>query len=153
MTSRVVTASLVVLGAAGALHGNRTEPASAVPADTTVTVHSTGSALEFVPSRLAVRSGVRVRLVFVNEGTLPHNFVLVRDPNDIDTLGLAALDASETGYVPLQHRDRLIAYSALAAPGQTVEIVFEVPPPGDYTFVCLYSGHYNMMIGTLRSLR
>lgn len=54
--------------------------------------------------------------------------------------------------MPLAHRDRLIAWSKLASSGQTVEITFTVPPPGEYTFVCLFPGHYNMMLGTLRAL-
>lgn len=128
-------------------------PGSGAVRDTTITIRTTGSALEFSPSRIAVRQGTRVRLVYVNEGTLPHNLVLVRDADDIDMLGMAALDASGTGYVPLQHRDRMIAHSGLAAPGTTVQVVFEAPPPGEYSFVCLYAGHYNMMVGSLRSLR
>jgi hypothetical protein len=55
--------------------------------------------------------------------------------------------------VPLTLKDRMIAYSALASPGQTVEMVFVVPPPGEYTYVCLMSGHAGVMLGTLRSLR
>lgn len=120
--------------------------------DTTITIHTTGSALEFTPARIAVRHGTRVRMRYVNAGTLPHNLVLVWDGDAIDRLGLAALDASETDYVPLQHEDEMIAHSRLAAPGDTVEVTFDAPPPGEYFFVCLYAGHYNMMIGTLRSL-
>ena len=112
-----------------------------------------GSNLEFVPSRISAKNGARVTIRYVNEGTLPHNLVLLRDPEDLDTLGPAAYDAAETGYVPLAHRDLLIAWSDLASPGQTVEITFVMPPPGEYTFACLFPGHYNMMLGTLRSLR
>ncbi len=121
--------------------------------DTTITIRSTGSALEFQPSRVSVRQGLQVRLVYINQSTLPHNLVVARDGNDIDLLGLAALDASGTGYVPLQHQDRMIAHTRLAAPGDTVQVDFRAPPPGEYLFVCLYAGHFNMMVGTLRSVR
>ena len=120
--------------------------------DTTITIYSSGTALEFQPSRISAKAGTRLRLRLVNEGTLPHNIVLVRDESDIDALGSAAYRAQDTGYVPLEQKDRLFAWSELAAPGETVEMTFEVPPPGEYFFVCLYPGHYNMMIGTLRSL-
>lgn len=155
--SIVAAAALGALGTEGVLQRGQAGPFSlghsAVTADTTITIRTTGSALEFVPSRIAVRQRTRVRLVYVNEGTLPHNLVLLWDWDDIDALGRAALDAAATGYVPLQRRDRLIGYSGLAAPGETVHVEFEVPAPGEYPYVCLYAGHYNMMIGTLRSLR
>ena len=120
------------------------------PTDTTITVRA-GSALEFDPVTISVKQGTRVRLRLVNTGTLPHNIVVVRDSSDLDRLAAAA--SHEGGdYVPLALKDRMIAYSALASPGQTVEMVFVVPPPGEYTYVCLMSGHAGVMLGTLRSL-
>lgn len=126
--------------------------ASTAPPDTTITIRTTGTNLAFSPSQISAKQGTRVRVRFINDGTLPHNIVLVKREDDISVLGRAALNASETGYVPLEHEDRMFAYSALAAPGETVEMTFEVPPAGEYFFVCLYSGHYNMMYGTLQSL-
>lgn len=137
---------LALLANAGELQAQSPEP------DTTITIYSSGTALEFQPSRISAKAGTRLRIRLVNEGTLPHNIVLVRDEGDIDALGTAAYRAQDTGYVPLEQKDRLFAWSELAAPGETVEMTFEVPPPGEYFFVCLYPGHYSMMIGTLRSL-
>jgi azurin len=122
-------------------------------ADTVITLRTTGSNLEFMPDHVSARQGTRVTIRYVNEGTLPHNIVLVKEEADIDVLGSAAFQAKETGYVPLEHADRMIAYSALAVPGSTVELTFEVPEAGEYFFVCLYPGHYNMMYGTLRALK
>jgi azurin len=121
--------------------------------DTTITIRSLGSNLEFLPSEIAVKEGTNLRIRYVNEGTFPHNIVVVRAESDIDPLGLAAFDAAATGYVPSTKADRIVAHSTLASPGETVEFTFVVPPAGDYPFVCLYPGHYNMMVGTLRSLR
>jgi azurin len=33
-----------------------------------------------------------------------------------------------------------------------VNITFMVPPAGAYTYVCLFPGHANMMLGTFRAL-
>jgi plastocyanin len=121
-------------------------------ADTTITINASSSSLEFDPSAIAVRQGTRVRLRFVNRGTLPHNFVLVRDEGDIDSLAAAAAKLGGS-YVPLGQKDKLIAYTPLASPGQTVEVTFVVPKPGLYTYVCLMSGHSNSMFGTFRALR
>lgn len=122
------------------------------PADTTITIRAGSSTLEYDPPAIAAKQGTRVRIRFINAGTLPHNIVFVKDDDDID--GLAAA-ASRLGgdYVPLAQQDRMIAYSALASPGQTVELTFVVPPAGVYTYVCLFSGHSNSMLGALRSLR
>ena len=120
--------------------------------DTTITIWASTGGLEFDPAVIAVKQGTRVRLRFVNEGTLPHNFVLVRNEADLDTLALAASQAGGD-YVPLALKDRLLAWTKLASPGDTVEVTFVVPPPGEYTFVCLMSGHAAVMLGKLRSLR
>lgn len=128
------------------------DASAGVQVDTTITIRTTGSNLEFSPSRISAKAGTRVRIRYVNDGTLPHNIVLVKDEGDIDMLGMAAFQASKTDYVPLQHEERMIAHTELAVPGATVEMTFVVPPAGEYFFVCLYPGHYNMMVGTLRSL-
>jgi plastocyanin len=120
--------------------------------DTTITVKASSSTLEFDPPVIAARHGTRVRIRFVNTGTLPHNFVIVRNEDDIDDL---AAVAAKTGgdFVPVAQKAKLIAYSTLASPGQTVDITFVMPPAGDYTYVCMMTGHSNTMLGKLRSLR
>jgi len=123
------------------------------PPDTVITLRTTGSNMSFEPDHISARQGTRVTVRYVNDGTLPHNFVLVKEEADIDVLGPAAFQAKDTGYVPLELADRMIAYSDLAVPGATVEVTFVMPPAGDYFFVCLYPGHYNMMFGTLKSLQ
>jgi uncharacterized cupredoxin-like copper-binding protein len=123
------------------------------PPDRTITLRTEGSNLDFEPRQISATAGTRLRVVYVNDGVLPHNFVLLRDENDLVILGLASYQAEDTGFVPVaEHADKIIAYTALASPGETVEVTFEVPPPGEYLFACIFPGHYNVMIGTLRSL-
>lgn len=121
--------------------------------DTTITIKASGSTLEFVPPRISAKTGTRLRIRFVNEGTLPHNVVLPRSEDDIDALVQAAYGAAETGFVPLGDKAKIVAYTTLASPGQTVEVTFTVPPPGEYTYICLFPGHATSMFGTLRALR
>jgi uncharacterized cupredoxin-like copper-binding protein len=121
--------------------------------DTTVVVRSEGPGLEFLPPRLALKNGLRVRVRYVNDGLLPHNIVFPKNEDDIDDLAVEAMSAAATGYVPMNQAAKLFAYSRLAKPNETTELVITVPPPGEYRFVCLYPGHQNTMIGTLRSLR
>jgi plastocyanin len=122
-------------------------------ADTTLIVRSVGSVLEFVPPNISARQGTRVRIRFVNEGSLPHNLVVIRDEDDVDALATAAYAADRTGYVPVADSAKLVGYTTLASPGQAVEVTFIMPPPGVYPFLCLFPGHSNSMIGSLRSLR
>ena len=123
------------------------------PVDRTVTLRTSGSNLSFDPDAISLKAGTRVQIQYINDGVLPHNFVLLRSEDDLDDLGAAAYEAEATGFVPLDAKDKLIAYTPLAAPGMTVTVTFVVPAPGEYTFVCLFPGHYNVMLGTLRALR
>ncbi|MGQ0702476.1 MAG: plastocyanin/azurin family copper-binding protein [Gemmatimonadales bacterium] len=128
-------------------------PYSLLPApDTTVTIRTTSSTLQFEPPAVSVQHGTRVRLRLLNEGTLPHNLVIVREEADIDSLAAAA---SRQGgdYVPANLKSKLIAWTPLASPGQMVETMFDAPPPGTYPYVCLVSGHAMSMLGELRVLR
>jgi plastocyanin len=127
--------------------------ANARAADTVaVTVKSSSSTLAFEPDEITVKHGTVVRLRFVNTGTLPHNFVLVKNEDDLDALAMAAMEEGGD-YVPRDMKDKLFAFTKLASPSQTVEVVFPAPPPGLYTYVCLMSGHAAMMLGKLRSVR
>ena len=39
----------------------------------------------------------------------------------------------------------------LAGPGERMAVVFTMPPPGEYPFICTYPGHARFMQGTLVS--
>ena len=127
--------------------------ASQTLGDTTITIRALSSTLEFVPASISVKTGRRLRLRFTNDGTLPHNFVLAKRDDDIDEIAVAAYQAAESGFVPPSVRDKLIAWTRLASPGETVEVEFVVPAPGSYTYICLFPGHAASMLGTLRALR
>src|SRR5688500_13614829 len=148
LLSIAVLALLAVGGSAAHAQPAKDAP---VAVDTTIDIMAMGSTLAFETTEIAVKQGKRVRLRFMNHGTLPHNLVIAKTDDDVDVLAEAAAAAYETGFVPVQMKDRMIGYTALASPGETVEFIFVVPPAGTYTYVCLISGHYNSMLGTLRS--
>ena len=128
-----------------------TAAADKAPVDTTIDVMAMGSTLEFTPAEISVKAGKRVRLRFMNHGSLPHNLVIAKAEDDIDALIAASGMAYKTGYVPVELKDKMIGWTTLASPNQTVEFDFVAPPPGEYTYICLISGHYNSMLGTLRT--
>ena len=153
MLSRVTIAVLIGGTAAVLTSAGRNGVAIRQGADTTITIRAAGSTLEFTPTRVSAKAGRRVRIRFVNDGTLPHNLVVPKNEDDIDALTLAAYQASETGYVPLDMKEKLVGWTTLASPGQSVEVTFVVPAAGEYTYVCLFPGHANSMFGTLRALK
>ena len=131
------------------------EPATLSPmevtgtATDTIELRSEGPTLQFLPDRISASSGERVLLRYENGGDLPHNFALFRREESIDRMASAAYDAESTGFIPVAAADELIAYTLLVSPGQTAEAEFIVPPPGRYTFICLFPGHAQMMLGVL----
>jgi uncharacterized cupredoxin-like copper-binding protein len=150
---RIALRWLLTAVVAGACLADGTADSQEATPSRTITLRTQGSNLDFEPRQISATAGTRLRVVYVNNGVLPHNFVLLRDPDDLAILGLASYRAEDTGFVPVaEHADRMIAYTALASPGETVEVTFEVPPPGEYLFACIFPGHYNAMIGSLRSL-
>ena len=148
-----VIAAAVVAVAAESLYGVVIPGNVVQGVDTTITIRASSSTLEFNPARVSAKAGTRVRIRFVNDGTLPHNLVVPKKDDDIDALALAAYQAGETGYVPMDMKDKLVSWTALASPGESVETTFVVPAAGEYTYVCLFPGHSNSMFGTLRALK
>lgn len=109
--------------------------------------------MRFEQTEFTVKPGQQVRLVFVNTATSPamqHNVVILTDPNAVDRVGTAAMEAGEANeYVPTD--EAILAHTSLAAPGETVEVTFTAPSePGDYKYICTFPGHYVMMQGTMR---
>jgi plastocyanin len=123
-------------------------------ADTTVIeIYTTNAALAFDPDLIRAKAGSIVKIRYVNESALAHNLVILKSEKDLDVVGQASFHAAGTGFVPMEHKAKMIAYSPLANAGKTVEFTFTVPPVGDYLFACFVDGHFNMMIGKLRSYK
>ncbi len=72
-----------------------------------------GSEFEFSPSTITLQKGERVRIIFRNVGSVPHNFV-------VDELGIR---------------------TPTIAPGRTAQVDFEVTKSGTFSFYCSVAGH------------
>jgi azurin len=118
----------------------------------TVEIRPVGNEMRYETTEFSVKAGEQVRLVFVNTATsaaMHHNVVILTDPTAVERVGTAALTASANDYIP--EDDAILAHTAMAAPGATVEVTFTAPTePGDYTFICTYPGHYLLMRGVMR---
>jgi azurin len=118
-----------------------------------VTIRPVGNEMRYEQTEFTVQPGQEVRIVFENTATseaMHHNVVVIEDRESIDRVGNAALEAgAEADYIP--EDDAIIAYTAMAAPGETVEVTFTAPDTaGDYPYICTYPGHYMLMQGTMR---
>jgi len=114
-----------------------------------IELRSTGVALSYDVTEIRAKAGERLSLLYANESEMVHNLVIVRSESDIEPVGIAALAAHATEWVPSSERARILAASPLAQPGQTVTLDFTAPSPGVYPYICTFSGHFTVMQGRL----
>ncbi len=109
-----------------------------------------GDELKFATTEIKATAGTELTIKFVNTSSLmPHTVVVLKDNEAIEPVGMAAMEAQEHGYIPQDHLDRIIAATEVAQPGETVEVTFTVPAPGEYPYICTFPGHYTLMQGIL----
>ncbi|HSG96452.1 MAG TPA: plastocyanin/azurin family copper-binding protein [Woeseiaceae bacterium] len=120
----------------------------------TITVGTLGDELAYDVVEIRARAGSEITVEFVNlSGGMPHNIVFVNSDSDINPVGLAALEASQTDYIPQDELDRIFGYTSMAGPGETVSVTMRVPDePGTYPYICTYPGHFTVMQGKLLAL-
>ena len=123
----------------------------AQPVDAELVVPAVRNALRYAVERVEAPAGATVRLVMDNAAStapaMVHNVVVVRGPADVERVGRAAAGVREDEALD----EAVLALTPLAAPGARTAVVFTMPPPGEYPFICTYPGHYTFMEGTLVS--
>ncbi len=118
-----------------------------------------GNMVAFELVEITAKAGSQLKVVMDNIATNPgmrHNFVLLNvrpdDNGTIENIGIGAIQAGEAKeYIP--DSKAILAFTPMADAGQRTEVVFTVPPPGDYSYICTYLGHYIQMRGVLHSVK
>lgn len=107
-----------------------------------------GNELKFEQTTFSVKAGQEIELTFNNTSTaMPHNVVLLNSASAVDRVGTAAMTVDD--YIP--EDDAILAYTAVAQPGETVKMTFTAPSePGEYPYICTVPGHYFMMKGVMK---
>ena len=121
------------------------------PATVSLYVASDGDFLAFKPDELTCPAGAHVQLTFHHAGRRvqqKHDWVLLR-PGTADAFMQAVLAAGEKDNWMPPDDPRVLAATPQIDPGESVTIEFTAPPPGDYPFVCTYTGHGDGMRGVL----
>lgn len=124
---------------------------SGCSSDKTVEIEITpqGNAMEYAVKSFEVKAGQEVKITMNNTATMPamkHNVVILNDSTKIQEVGLAALSAEN--YLP-DHSAIIIA-TPMADAGQVTSVTFTAPTQaGEYTYICTFPGHYNLMQGKM----
>ncbi len=112
--------------------------------------------MKFSLTTITAKPGEQLRVRLVVKGAMPkvamaHNFVLLKKGASPVDFVSAAVMASATAYIPEAKKADVVATTALAGAGETVEVVFKVPAAaGDYPYLCSFPGHFQAgMRGTL----
>ncbi|MEX0778242.1 MAG: plastocyanin/azurin family copper-binding protein [Balneolales bacterium] len=117
----------------------------------TVEITSEGSDMSYDVTEINAKAGDTITIRYVNASTMPHNVVLLDEESSINPVGIAALQASKTDYVPESEKDKIFGDTKLAVPGKAVYLTLTVPPAGSYPYICTYPGHFRSMQGRLIS--
>jgi azurin len=104
--------------------------------------------MKYNVTTIPARRGEQLRLRLTVTGVIPkvamaHNVVVLKAGTDIQKLLTAGASHRATDFIPPDMQSAVIAKTAFAGPGETVEIVFTAPSrPGNYPYVCTFAGHY-----------
>ena len=107
-------------------------------------------------TEIPAKRNEQIRLRLTSKGTMPkiamaHNWVLLQLKTSQVKFITAGAQARQTDFIPDEMKDQVIAKTALAGAGETVEVSFKAPPAaGKYPYVCTFPGHFQAgMRGTL----
>ena len=112
--------------------------------------------MKFSVTNIAAKPGEQLRIRLVSKGAMPkiamaHNVVVLnKGVSQVDFV-TAAMQARATDFIPADKKADILAATALAGAGETVEVTFKVPAAaGEYPYVCSFPGHFQAgMRGTL----
>ena len=134
------------------------KPAASKPAAGAArTIEMTGGDdMKYNTTEIAAKRGETIRIQLKNVGTLPkmamaHNVVVLTPTANAAEFATAAAMARDTEFIPASKKAEVVAATAMAGPGETVEVTFKVPATaGAYPFICSFPGHFTAgMKGTL----
>ncbi len=103
--------------------------------------------MRFNGNRFTVHSGQPVRIELTNIGhtskeQMAHDLVILQPNTKAVLFNLQSAQTKANGYLPPDQMDKVLAFTDLAGPGQTVVVEFTAPAPGQYVFLCNFPGHY-----------
>jgi azurin len=144
--------------AAGGTQTAKPAPAGAAAAKGTVrTIDIVGTdQMKYDLTEIPAKRNEQLRIRLTSKGTMPkiamaHNWVLLKLGTSQVKFITAGAQSRQTDFIPDEMKDQVIAKTALAGAGETVEVSFKAPAAaGKYPYVCTFPGHFQAgMRGTL----
>jgi azurin len=121
----------------------------------TVTILSTDE-MKYNVTTITAKPGETLRIRLMVRGVMPkvvmaHNVVVLKLGTDVPRLLKEGAPHRDKDFIPPSMAGAVLAKTALAGPGETVDVTFTVPKrPGKYPYICTFAGHYQSgMKGTL----
>lgn len=112
--------------------------------------------MKYSVTTITAKPGEEIRVRLAAKGKIPkvamaHNFVLLKLGVNIEKFLAEGAPHRATDFIPPSMASSVIAKTALAGPGETVQVTFTAPSkPGNYPYLCTFAGHYQAgMKGTL----
>ncbi|MEZ6119184.1 MAG: plastocyanin/azurin family copper-binding protein [Pirellulaceae bacterium] len=103
---------------------------------------------------LVVRPGQAVQIDFENDDIMPHNLVVLSQPEDRITVGLQSDELQnepehiQRGYLPVS--EAIMAATKMLQPQQRDSVTFVAPSePTTIPFICTFPGHWIKMYGAI----
>jgi azurin len=104
--------------------------------------------MKYDVTTITAKPNEQLRVRLTSKGTMPkiamaHNFVLLKLGASPVKFITAGAQSRETDFIPKEMTDQVIAKTALAGAGETVEVSFKAPgKAGSYPYVCTFPGHF-----------
>jgi len=104
--------------------------------------------MKYDVTTITAKPNEQLRVRLISKGTMPkiamaHNFVLLQLGTSLVKFITAGAQSRQTDFIPDEMKGQVIAKTALAGAGETVEVTFKVPgKPGSYPYVCTFPGHF-----------
>ena len=103
-----------------------------------------------------VTEGEKVILSFKHIGQLPavamgHNVVILKPDTELPAFAQKCAPARENDFIPEdeESQEKIVAYTEMLGGGESDEITFTAPAPGEYPFICSFPGHFAIMQGVM----
>ncbi len=112
--------------------------------------------MQFSTKAFEVTEGQKVVLSFKHIGQLPaiamgHNVVILKPGTSVPSFSAKCAPAKDNDYIPEddESKEEMVAHTKLLGGGESDEITFTAPAPGDYPFICSFPGHFAIMQGVM----
>ncbi len=112
--------------------------------------------MQYNTKAFEVTAGEKVTLTFKHIGQLPvvamgHNVVILKPGTALPAFAAKCATAKENDYIPTddESKEAIVAHTKMIGGGESTEITFTAPEPGDYPYVCTFPGHFAIMQGVM----